>query len=259
MNPIAFVVTSTNQGTLILNKNDYKMVEDGKGFGVGFSLLNTGSYDQVEVDFLKVILNKRREHFGDGVIAVDCGANIGVHTVQWGRMMSTWGHVISIEAQEKIYYALCGNIAINNCFNVTARNYAVGSEAGSLMIPEPNYFKPSSYGSLELKAHPEKEDIGQEIVNTKQINMITIDSIGLHRCDLIKIDVERMEAEVLAGAWKVIDQFHPVLFIEVAKCESLEGDLVSHGYKTYALGANLLAVHSSDPMQVAITKDGVSV
>ena len=68
-----------------------------------------------------------------------------------------------------------------------------------------------------------------------------------------------MEAEVLAGAWKVIDQFHPVLFIEVAKCKSLEGDLVSHGYKTYALGANLLAVHNSDPMQVAITKDGVSV
>jgi FkbM family methyltransferase len=259
MNPIAFVVTSTNQGTLILNKNDYKINEDNTGFGVGFSLMNTGSYDQIEIDFLKVILSKRRENFGDGVIAVDCGANIGVHTVQWGRLMSTWGHVISLEPQEKIYYALCGNIAINNCFNVTARNYAVGAENGSLMIPEPNYFKPSSYGSLELKDHPDKEDIGQEITNTKQISMITIDSIGLERCDLIKIDVERMEAEVLAGAWKVIDQFHPVLFIEVAKCKSLEDDLFIHGYKTYALGANLLAVHSSDPMPVTITKDGVSV
>ena len=259
MNPIAFVVTSTNQGTLILNKNDYKMVDDGKGFGVGFSLLNTGSYDSVEVDFLKVILNKRRENFGDGVIAVDCGANIGVHTVSWGRMMTTWGHVVSIEAQEKIYYALCGNIAINNCFNVTARNYAVGAENGHLMIPEPNYFKPSSYGSLELKDHPEKEDIGQEITNKKQVGMVTIDSIGLQRCDLIKIDVERMEHEVLAGAWGVIDKFHPVLFIEVAKCESLDVVLKQHNYKTYELGANLLAVHESDPMQVTITKEGVSV
>lgn len=259
MNPIAFVVTSTNQGTLILNKNDYKMVDDGKGFGVGFSLLNTGSYDAIEVDFLKAILNKRREYFGDGVIAVDCGANIGVHTISWARMMSTWGHVVSIEAQEKIYYALCGNIAINNCFNVTARNYAVGLENGSLMIPEPNYFKPSSYGSLELKDHPDKEDIGQEIVNKKQVGMITIDSIGLQRCDLIKIDVERMEHEVLAGAWKVIDKFKPVLFIEVAKCTDITEFLSGHGYKTYELGANLLAVHESDPMQVTITENGVSV
>jgi len=259
MNPIAFVVTSTNQGTLILNKNDYKMVEDGKGFGVGFSLLNTGSYDQIEVDFLKVILNKRREHFGDGVIAVDCGANIGVHTVQWGRLMTTWGHVISLEAQEKIYYALCGNIAINNCFNVTARNLAVGAENGSLIIPEPNYFKPSSYGSLELKDHPEKEDIGQEITNKKQVAMVTIDSIGLTRCDLIKIDVERMEAEVLAGAWQTIDKYKPVLFIEVAKCESLEASLKEHGYKTYELGANLLAVHESDPMKVSQNEQGITI
>lgn len=256
MNPIAFVVTSTNQGTLIINRNDYKMVDNNKGFGVGFSLMNTGSYDQIEVDFLKAILIKRREYFGDGVIAVDCGANIGVHTVQWGRLMSTWGHVVSIEAQEKVYYALCGNIAINNCFNVTAKNFAVGAENGSLIIPEPNYFQPASFGSLELKDHPEKEDIGQKITNKKQIGMVTIDSIGLQRCDLIKIDVERMEAEVLAGAWNVIDKFHPVLFIEVAKCDNLNVVLKQHGYQIYELGANLLAVHESDPMPVSFI-DGV--
>ncbi len=259
MNPIAFVVTSTNQGTLILNKNDYKMVEDGKGFGVGFSLLNTGSYDANEVDFLKIILQKRRENFGDGVIAIDCGANIGVHTVSWGRLMTTWGHIISLEAQEKIYYALCGNIAINNCFNVTAKNLAVGAENGSLTIPEPNYFKPSSYGSLELKDHPEKEDIGQQVTSKKQIGLVTIDSIGLQRCDLIKIDVERMEEEVLAGAWKVIDECHPVLFIEVAKCTSLDAALTEHGYKLYPLGANLLAVHESDPMQVTVNENGLTI
>lgn len=259
MNPIAFVVTSTNQGTLIINRNDYKMVEDGKGFGVGFSLMNTGSYDQIEVDFLKAILIKRRELFGDGVIAVDCGANIGVHTVQWGRLMTTWGHVVSIEAQEKIYYALCGNIAINNCFNVTARNYAVGAEKGSLVIPEPNYYAPASFGSLELREHPDKEDIGQQITAKKEVGMITLDSIGFKRCDLIKIDVERMEQEVLAGAWETIDKFKPVLFIEVAKCGNLDVVLKQHNYKTYELGANTLAVHESDPMQVTVTEGGVSI
>ena len=31
--------------------------------------------------------------------------------------MFGWGTVIAIEAQERVYYALCGNITINNCLN----------------------------------------------------------------------------------------------------------------------------------------------
>ena len=46
------------------------------------------------------------------------GANIGVHTVEWARHMYGWGNVIAIEAQERLYYSLCGNISLNNCLNV---------------------------------------------------------------------------------------------------------------------------------------------
>lgn len=34
--------------------------------------------------------------------------------------MAGWGAVIGIEAQQSIFYALAGNIAINNCFNAKA-------------------------------------------------------------------------------------------------------------------------------------------
>ena len=77
------------------------------------------------------ILALRRRHYGEGVLAIDCGANIGVHTIEWAKAMTGWGSVLAIEAQERIYYALAGNIAINNCFNAFAIHAAVSSESGT--------------------------------------------------------------------------------------------------------------------------------
>jgi FkbM family methyltransferase len=101
------------------------------------------------------LLELRPNHNGDGVVAIDCGANIGVHTVEWAIAMTGWGSVVSIEAQERIYYALVGNIAINNCFNAIAMHGAVSVEAGNMKIPMPNYTAASSFGSLNCnRARP---------------------------------------------------------------------------------------------------------
>jgi hypothetical protein len=146
--PAPFVLLSSNHGTMIVNRNDYHSTGPNSGYGIGYQLFNTSSFDQQEIDFVLALLNKRRINFGDGVVAIDCGANIGAHTIEWGRLMHNWGEVISFEAQERIYYALAGNVAINNCLNVTAKYCAVGSECSSIEIPEPNYLIPASYGSF---------------------------------------------------------------------------------------------------------------
>lgn len=250
--PLPFVMISTNHGTMIINRNDYRMVDQGSGYGVGFQLLNTSSFDQPEVDFALALLDRRRIHFGPGVVALDCGANVGVHTIEWARLMHQWGEVIAFEAQEKIYYALAGNVAINNCLNVTARHCAVGAECGSIDIPEPNYLVPSSYGSFELKQRENTEYIGQDVdySKTKPVPLVSIDSLGLQRLDFIKIDVEGMEEEVLAGAEQSIVRHRPIMMIEVIKSDKtkLEAFLQGHGYRLFPMGMNLLAVHESDPM-----------
>ncbi len=97
------------------------------------------------------VLDLRRKYHGDGVVAIDCGANLGVHTVEWAKHMSGWGVVLAFEAQERIYYALAGNIAINNCFNARAIHAAVTNRSGRMKMPKPNYLANSSFGSLELK------------------------------------------------------------------------------------------------------------
>ena len=251
--PIPFVVVSCNHGTMIVNRNDYKMLDEKNGMGMGYQILTTSNYDPAEIEFTGSLLERRRALRGDGVVALDCGANIGTHTIEWAHCMAGWGRVLAFEAQERIYYALAGNIAINNCFNASARHAAVGAACGRMKIPVPDYFKPASYGSLELKRTANPEDIGQPIDYehaTAEVEVITIDSLKLERLDFLKIDVEGMEVEVLTGAAASIEKFKPPLMIEIIKTDRAAVDtfLKGLGYQAYPAGLNLLAVHNSDPM-----------
>jgi len=255
---IAFILTSTDQGTLIVNRFDYHMVNPTSGYGVGFFLLENSSYEPEVSSTGMQLLTLRRRHFGDGVVAVDCGANIGVLTVEWAKGMTGWGSVLAIEAQERIFYALGGNIAINNCFNARAIRAAVGAHNGALRVPTPNYQAPASFGSLELRQSAANEYIGQQIDYSEQslttVPMVTIDSLNLSRLDLLKIDVERMELEVLAGAKATLRRFLPIVVVERLKVpqDELIAVLTSYGYERFTLGLNFLAVHPSDPTRQSI-------
>ncbi len=250
--PAPFVLVSSNHGTMIVNRNDFHKTEEG-GFGVGHQILECSAFDQPEVDFVLALLTARRISAGPGVVALDCGANIGVHTIEWARLMYEWGHVHAFEAQEKVYYALAGNVVMNNCLNVTAHYAAVGAECGELVVPQPNYLVPGSYGSLELKAGPNNEFIGQKIDYAKggaKVRMVSIDSLGLLRLDFMKVDVEGMELDVLAGAAKSIEKFHPVAVVETIKSDkdAIGAFFKERGYGLYPMGINLLAVHRNDPV-----------
>jgi len=250
---LAFVLASSNHGAMIVNRLDYRMVGPDAGFGVGFQLLERAAFDPVEVELAVQLLETRRRYFGDGAVAIDCGANIGAHTIEWAIAMTGWGSVISIEAQERIYYALAGNIALNNCFNAIAMHAAVSSEPGIMKMPAPNYLQASSFGSLELRPSATTEFIGQAIDYSEDkmvpIQKITLDSLNLNRVDMIKIDIEGMELEALEGAQTLIEKSRPILLIEQIKTvrERLRAWLQERGYEVIDAGINLLAVHRTDP------------
>lgn len=249
---LAFVLAASNHGTMIVNRLDHRMLAPGQGYGVGYQILENASFDPSEVGMLVELLAVRRKYHGDGVVAVDCGANIGVHTIEWAQTMTGWGSVLAIEAQERIYYALAGNIAINNCFNAMALHAAVSSETGTMQIPNPNYLTASSFGSLELRKRDQNEFIGQAIDyspgKTVQVRQLKLDEFNLPRCDLIKLDVEGMEMEALEGAQQTIERTHPIMLIESIKADKaqLRGWLIARGYAALDAGINLLAIHNSD-------------
>ncbi len=250
---LAFVLASTGHGTMILSRFDHHTNPAGDPYGVGQQLLDTSTFDPAEVNLGVQLLNARRRHHGDGMVGIDCGANIGVQTIEWATAMTGWGRIVAIEAQERLYYALAGNIAINNCFNASAIHAAVAGRSGVLNIPTPDYFKPASLGSLELKRTERTEYIGQTIdyseAASAQVRMVALDDLNLDRVDLVKIDVEGMEVEALQGAEGLIAAHRPIFIVETVKAgaQVLSAWLGTRGYKVIGIGMNLVAIHQSDP------------
>jgi FkbM family methyltransferase len=256
---LAFILAATDHGTMIVNRFDRHDRDNGNSYGVGFQLLENAVYDPEEVTLLRGLLGYRRHYFGDGVVAVDCGANVGVHTVEWAKAMTGWGVVIAIEAQERIFYALAGNLAINNCFNARAIHAAVGREPGSMRIPNPNYLAAGSFGSLELKPRKETEYIGQPIdysgANMVEVRTVNLDSLNFPRLDLIKIDVEGMELEALAGAARSIAAHRPIMLIEAIKTDrsAARAWLEDQNYGVMENEMNFLAIHKDDKCAAHVT------
>lgn len=253
--PNSFIISASDHGTMIVNRNDYREQEDGV-IGVGAQILETQSFDKREVELVLRILRRRRDIYGSGVVALDCGANIGVHTIEWAKMMYGWGKVHAFEAQERLFYALAGNIAINNCSNARATWAAVGKSNGTIGVPVLNYDRPASFGSLELRASKSNEDIGQPVdyasSATQTTPLVALDGQNFKRVDFIKIDVEGMELEVLNGARKLLKKSRPVMLIEQIKTDrgQLEQFLKDAGYQHYMVGLNVLAVHKTDKMEI---------
>jgi FkbM family methyltransferase len=256
--PVAFILASTDHGTLILNRFDQALIPGVTPFGAGHQLLSNGRYDPQEVALMLHVLELRRKYHGDGLFAVDCGANLGVHTIEWARYMTGWGNVLAFEAQERIYYALAGNVTINNCFNARVVNAAVSSRSGTMKIPQPNYLANASFGSLELKKIERTEFIGQAIDYSEDkmtdVPMVHLDAFNFRRLDLLKIDVEGMELEVIEGAAKCISEYRPIMFVETLKsdAEVLRAWLAGFGYVVYPAGINVIAFHKDDPCMAGI-------
>ncbi len=247
----AFVLLSTDVGSMIVNKNDYWRNNDGI-YGVGHQLFETSMYDNDEINLGYKILQLYSQIRGSGIVAIDCGANIGVNTISWGRFMMGWGSLYAFEAQERIFYALAGNVALNNLFNVKVTWAAVSDSPGILEIPIINYLQPSSFGSVEIEKLKVTEDIGQQLNYESGRGQIipktSVDSMGFSRLDFLKIDVEGMELKVLNGARNTIMNFKPCIFIEKIKNnqDELFKYLVDLDYIPHDFGNNYVCFHSEE-------------
>ena len=54
----ANILISSDHGTMIVNRFDYRMTDEKRGIGVGCQLMNSGQYDIKEVGFLKFLLER---------------------------------------------------------------------------------------------------------------------------------------------------------------------------------------------------------
>jgi FkbM family methyltransferase len=82
--------------------------------------------------------------------------------------------------------------------------------AATLFVPLLNGMVLPGWGSLDERNCPGASDLIQ-----MEIPLRTLDSFQFEKVGFIKIDVEGHELEVLRGAAKTIQRYHPHLLIEV--------------------------------------------
>lgn len=186
---------------------------------IGRSLDLYGEFSEVEMQLLRQLINA-----GDTVL--DVGANIGAHTVFFAQHVGSVGSVLAFEPQRTMYYTLCGNLALNGLANVRCYQSAVGAGAGEIAVPPVDYARPGNFGRVALGTHTAGE----------RVPVVTIDGLGLARCNLIKVDVEGMELAVLRGAAETIARCKPFLYVENDRAEQ-SADLIAFidglGYAMY--------------------------
>jgi FkbM family methyltransferase len=186
---------------------------------IGRSLDLYGEFSEGEAQLFQQIVRP-------GMIVVDIGANVGVHTVCLAKATGTSGRVIAFEPQRAIYHMLCGNLALNNCSNAVALHAALGREPGTVTVPRIDYTNSANSGGLALGQWTQGD----------QVQILTLDSLDLDPCHFVKIDVEGMEIQVLEGARKTLVSRAPILYVENDRASNSAGLiewLLERGYRLY--------------------------
>ncbi len=158
-------------------------------------------------------------------VAVDVGANLGLHAVALSRYARK---VIAVEANPELWPGLrrtaaeLGNIQLLEC--------AAGARDGHVGLEIP--------GEDHAQGH---------VVQVGQIPLKKLDDVISEPVRLIKIDVEGYEFDVLQGLTRIITESHPVIIFEELEWNppSARTYLTQHGYKSTRIDdKNFLALWS---------------
>jgi len=186
---------------------------------IGTALEHMGEVNERDFGLLRELVRP-----GDWVI--DAGANIGVYALFFARRVGPKGRVLSVEPQPRVARLLLTNLALNGAHHVTVWQGALGEAPGKLQLPAIDYNREINVGGVELKARGTGIDV----------EVRTLDGVGLKRCDFIKMDVEGMEPAVFAGALGTIRKFRPVLWMEADRQgapERLQALAEPEGYRCW--------------------------
>jgi FkbM family methyltransferase len=147
-----------------------------------------------------------------GSVCVDIGANLGLHTVELGKVVGGSGSVFSFEPSAHNFSLLQENIALNGLTNVNAVHAALSDTEGSgrLALSETNF------GDHQIAIHHRAS-----ANRCEEVRLISGDSVlsevADQRVKLIKIDVQGHEYRVLQGLQKTLSRNRDVfVMIEVA-------------------------------------------
>ncbi len=177
-----------------------------------------------------------------GMTVIDCGANEGYQACAAALRVGPTGKVIALEPAIHNQEPLKINRHLNNLQHLDIHRMAAGDEHGEVLF-------------------------GGEMVGQGDfVPVVPIDYFINTAPDVIKIDVEGYEGRVLLGAQRILQTYHPVVFLEAHLGEHVHmnrfGDtpadimklMWKFGYKGYHVDGRELANPEEMPNGVVILR-----
>jgi len=174
------------------------------GTAIGWQLFWYGSFEESEIRFVESML-RTRPYVG---AIIDVGANIGLHSLRLSKSFSK-ADLYAFEPSPPTFMNLQQNIKRSGQNNIIALPYALSNQ-----VCEKEFFhcEDNAYSSL-IDTHR------KNVKSVFRVAVTTLDQIveeqRIQDVSLIKIDVEGLESEVVLGATKTIQKFHPDIFVEI--------------------------------------------
>ena len=147
-------------------------------------------------------------------IILDIGANTGIYSIL-SKVHNFDSNVYAFEPQPNIFEILKKNAQINN-FDITCIPYAISNDIGEFSFYNygDNTFLDNNTTAGSLNKDWRKNNQHSIIVPVTTLKQY-IKDCKLEKIDLIKIDVETLEFEVLKGFGKYLNQFLPIIILEI--------------------------------------------
>lgn len=185
---------------------------------IGDSLRQYGEWAQVELDLLARFIEP-------GQTVLDIGAFIGTHARAFSALVGQAGKVCAFEPNEAAYRLLSLNAQHAPFPNIETRQFGLGREKALLSV------------------RPMLGNGGGSSLETAEadgaIEVWPLDEVSLDGpVHFLKLDVEGMELDVLAGAERLIRRCMPILFLEVNSLEKSGAALGwarEHGYACFGV------------------------
>jgi FkbM family methyltransferase len=178
------------------------------GNDLSLCLYVLGTFEPNEFVFLRTVLEA-------GMVALDGGANEGLFSLYAARRVGSRGTVLAVEPSTREFARMEANIALNRLDNIRTFKVALGSRVGEATLA---VAKSAHAGMNAIEADNPGEPVAGWADSREPVSLETIDDLvdrsGLHRLDLLKLDIEGSEVDALDGARATIERFRPTILLE---------------------------------------------
>ena len=145
----------------------------------------------------------------------DVGAHAGFYSVMAG-LANPRVKVFAFEPMKRVFDSLERNVKLNGLGNIECFNAAVGATSGIQEFYFPDQDQPIS---SSLRSEMLEATFPEGSIKHVPVSVVTLDEFvagkGIVEVDLIKLDTERTEHDVLAGAVNLLKRDRPDIICEV--------------------------------------------